>query len=101
MSIRPRQLTRMGEFHLQEAVLDVLCNAYPEGFGLGAAEISRRAGIYREPGVVQMNDAIAHGFLNQLYDQGRVEQADQENGRGGWRLTAKEYERRRDDIELG
>lgn len=101
MSIRPRQLTRMGEFHLQEAVLDVLCNAYPEGFGLGAAEISRRAGIYREPGIVNMNDAIVTGFLNQLYDQRRVEQADQENGRGGWRLTESEYERRRDDIELG
>ena len=101
MSIRPRQLSWIGEFHLQEALLDVLCDAYPEGFGVGAAEISRRAGIYRDPGVMNMNDAIVHGLLNQLYDQGKVERVDQENGRGGWRLTEKEHERRRDDIELG
>ena len=101
MSIRPKQLTRIGEFHLQEAVLDVLCNAHPEGFGLGAADISRRAGIYRDAGVVHMNDAIVTGFLNQLYEQGRVEQTPQQGGRGGWRLTDKEYERRRDDIGLG
>ena len=97
--IRPKQLTCIGEFHLQEAVLDVLCDNQPEGWGLGAAEISRRAGIYRESDVIQMNDAIASGLLNQLHEQGRVEQHDQENGRGGWRLTEREYERRRDDIE--
>ena len=101
MSIRPRQLSRIGEFHLQEALLDVLCDAYPEGFGVGAAEISRRAGIYREPGVMNMNDAIVHGLLNQLNDQGKVERAGQENGRGGWKLTEEEYERRCDDIEIG
>ena len=99
--IRPKQLSRIGEFHLQEAVLDVLCEAHPEGFGVGAAEISRRTGIYRDAGVVNMNDAIVTGLLNQLYEQGRVQQAEQENRRGGWRLTEREYERRRDDIELG
>lgn len=100
MSIRPKQLSRIGEFHLQEAVLDVLCNAHPEGYGIGAADISRRAGIYRDPGVMNMNDAIIHGLLNQLHEQGKVERAHQQGGRGGWRLTDKEYERRRDDIEL-
>ncbi len=101
MSIRPKQLSRIGEFHLQEAVLDVLCNAHPEGYGVGAADIGRRAGIYRDPGVMNMNDAIVHGLLNQLHEQGKVERAPQQGGRGGWRLTDKEYERRRDDIELG
>lgn len=48
MSIRPRQLARIGEFHLIEAVLDVLCEAYPNGYGIGAAEISKRTGIFRE-----------------------------------------------------
>ena len=101
MSIRPKQLSRIGEFHLQEAVLDVLCDAHPEGFGIGAAEISRRTGIYRDPGIVHMNDAIVTGLLNQLHEEGKVEQAVQANGRGGWRLTEREYERRRDDIEVG
>lgn len=100
MSIRPKQLSRIGEFHLQEALLDVLCDAYPEDSGVGAAEISRRAGIYRDPGVMNMNDAIVHGLLNQLYDQGKVERAPQAGGRGGWKLTEREYERRRDDIAL-
>lgn len=98
--IRPRQLARIGEFHLHEAVLDVLCAAHPEGWGIGAAEIGRRAGIYRATGVIQLNDAIVSGLLNDLYEQGRVEQAEQENGRGGWRLTAREYDRRRDDIDM-
>ena len=105
MSIRPKQLSRIGEFHLQEALLDVLCDAYPKGFGVGAAEISRRAGIYREPGIMNMNDAIVHGLLNLLYDEGKVERAPQappptgSEPRGGWKLTEKEYNRRRDDIE--
>lgn len=101
MSIRPKQLTRIGEFHLQEALLDVLCDAYPEGYGLGAAEISRRTGIYRERGpAMNMNDAIVHGLLNQAHHQGKVERRAQPNDKGGWILTTEEYERRRDDIEL-
>ena len=100
MSIRPKQLARIGEFYLQEAILDVLCNAHPEGFGLGPAEIGRRAGVYREAGVIHMNDAIVAGFLNQLHEQKRVEQARQQNGLRGWRLTDREYDRCRDDIDL-
>lgn len=100
MSIHPRQHTRIGEFHLQEAILGVLYSAYSEGYGLGPADICDRAGIYRKAGVAGMNAAIATGFLNQLYEQGKVERALQENNRGGWRLTASEYDRRRDDSEL-
>ena len=93
MTIRPKQLARIGEFHLEEAVLDVLCESHPEGYGLGAAEISRRAGIYRRSGVVQMNDAIVTGILNQLHDHGKV-------NRGGWALSDSEYDRRREDIRF-
>lgn len=98
MSIRAKQLTRKGEPYLQEAILDVLYNAYPEGKVLGPAEICRQAGIYRKAGVAGMNAAIATGFLNQLHEQGKVERVPQENNRGGWRLTASEYARRRDGI---
>ena len=101
MSIRPRQLARMGEFYLQEAILDVLCDACPEGFGIGPAEIGQRASIYRGPKDKNMNDAIVQGLLYQLRDMGKVLQAEQANRRGGWRLAESEYERRREDIELG
>lgn len=100
MSIRPKQLSRFGEFHLQEAVLDVLCEAYPEDSGVNAAEISRRAGIYRSTGAAGMNDAIVHGILNQLEEQGKVERVNPAIRGSGWRLTDAEYERRRDDIEI-
>ena len=37
MSIRPKQMARIGEFHIQEAILDILLNAYQDGCGVGAA----------------------------------------------------------------
>ena len=99
MSIRPRQMSRMGTFYLQEAVLDILYEHYVEGYGLGPAEISRRAGIYRERGVADvLNDAIVWGLLNSLHEEGKVERIEQETGRGGWRLTEREFNRRRDDV---
>ena len=99
MSIRPRQLSRMGTFYLQEAVLDILYEHYPEGYGIGAADISRRAGIYRDRGPSDiMNDAIVTGVLNSLHEQGKVGRIEQEGGRGGWRLTESEYNQRRDDV---
>lgn len=99
MIIRPRQLSRMGMFYLQEAVLDVLYEHYNEGYGIGAAEISRRAGIYRERGVADvLNDAIVWGLLNSLHDEGKVERIEQESGRGGWRLTEAEFNQRRDGV---
>ena len=99
MSIRPRQLSRMGMFYLQEAVLDILCEHYLEGYGLGPADISRRAGIYRERGIADvLNDAIVWGLLNSLHEQNKVERFEQSGGRGGWRLTEAEYNRRKDDV---
>ncbi len=82
---------------LHEAVLDILFEHYPERCGLGAADISKRAGIYREPGVVHINDAIVTGCLSELHEQGKVVQKAQKNGRGGWRLSEKEYARRKGD----
>lgn len=95
MSIRPKQLARMGEFHLEEAILDVLLNMYPEETSIGNAELSRRAGIFRETGVSGMNDAIVVGMCNKLEAQGKLEKVPK-----GWKLSKAEYERRRDDIEL-
>ena len=97
--IRPKQYARMGMFHLEEAVLDVLLEAKLNGKCIGPAEISRRAGIFRERGIANiMNDAIATGILVKLHDEGRVERCPQTTAnRGGWELTAKEFSLRRDD----
>lgn len=99
MSIRPKQLSRIGEFHLEEAVMDVLCHSHPTP--LGAADIGRRAGIHRDAGVAGMNDAIVHGILNKLATQKRVERVervDPSKRGGGWRLSVHEYGKRREDI---
>ena len=100
--IRPKQLARSGEFHLEEAILDVLLEARHENECLGAAEISRRAGIFRERGIENiMNDAIATGMLVKLRDQGKVQRCEQPSKRGGWELTDSEFASRRDDVTLG
>lgn len=103
--IRPKQLARLGEFHLEEAILDVLLEAAHEEECIGAAEISRRAGIFRDGGggggnVAAMNDAIATGMLIKLFNAGKVERCQQSPGRGGWKLTEAEFNRRRDDVRL-
>ncbi|MCY4290124.1 MAG: hypothetical protein OXC63_16250 [Aestuariivita sp.] len=96
--IRPKQLARLGEFHLEEAILDVLLEARHEDHCLGPAEISKRAGVYRERGAHNiMNDAIVQGMLNKLSDQNRVKRCEQLNNRGGWQLTDREFQHRRDD----
>ena len=98
--VRPKQLSRMGQFYLEEAVLDVLLEAKHEGECIGAAEISRKAGIYRERGVIDaMNDAIVTGLLVKLHSENRVEQCIQSRAnRGGWQLTDNEFASRRDDV---
>lgn len=93
MTIRPKQFARIGECHLEKAVLDVLLEAkYKEELGLGPANISRRAGVYR--GRTSMRDAITAGILFKLEEKGKVERL----RRGVWRLSDKEFNKRRDDI---
>lgn len=98
--IRPKQHARMGMFHLEEAILDILLEAKHEGECIGAAEIGRKAGIYREAGTAQMNDAITTGVLNKLADENRVSRCQQTHypSRGGWELTDHEFALRRDDV---
>ena len=103
MSVRPKQHARMGMFYLEEAVLDVLLESKHEGDCIGAAEISRRAGIFRDRGVVDiMNDAIVHGILVKLHAEERVSRCTQSaTNRGGWELTNSEFNMRRDDVSHG
>ena len=78
--IRPKQHARIGEFHLEEAVLDVLLEAKHEGACIGGAEIGRRAGIYGDRGKSDtMNDAIVTGLLVKLQERERVQHCPQQN----------------------
>ena len=98
--IRPKQLSRLGEFHLEEAVLDVLLEAAHESKCMGAAAISKRAGIFRNKVKdIGMNDAIVTGVLIKLYKENKVVRCKQNSGDGGWALSDEEFARRRDDIE--
>ena len=67
---------------------------------MGAALIDKNAGIHRESGVAQLNDAIATGVLNKLADERRVERCPQTiyPNRGGWELRDAEFNLRRDDV---
>ena len=99
MNIRPKQLSRIGQFYLEEAILDILLEAKHENDCIGAAEISRRSGIFHDRGKLDiMNDAIVTGFLVKLSDENKVLRCEQESGRGGWELTDTEFQSRRDDV---
>ena len=99
IGLRPKQHARMGMFHLEEAILDVLLEAKHEGRCIGAAEISKRSGIFRERGKTDiMNDAIATGILVKLHEENRVARCKQhESKRGEWEMLPPEFELRRDD----
>ena len=94
--LSPKHNAWLGIMHLQEAVLGVLAAIYPSVKCIGAEEISRRAGIFRGRGEVNIiNDAITHGVLVLLAIHGKVERGKQDgNNRGGWQLTEEEYEAR-------
>ena len=78
--------------------MDVLLEVRHPDHCLGATEISRRGGIYREKGTHDIiNDAIVQGILNKLSDQNKVEQCVQAKNKGGWQLTDIEFQCRRND----
>lgn len=89
MSIRAQHLSRIGESHLQEAVLDILFHSYKEG-GLWPDEISKRAGIYRGTIHGGNQNHIVAGLLRPLEKQGKVESAKKQTVLRTWRLTESE-----------
>ena len=99
--VRPKQHARIGIFHLEESILDVLLEQKHEGICIGPAQISRLAGIYRDRGDADsMNHAITAGMMVKLHSKGRVERCQQINGRGGWKLSDDEFNSRREDLKL-
>ena len=101
--IRPKQFGRMGEFYLEEAILDVLLEAKHENECLGAAAIGVKAGIFRESGGAipgapsAFNDAIVTGMLIKLLKNRKVRRCTLPNNRQGYELTDEEFQTRRDD----
>ena len=83
----PKQMGRLGLFHIEEAILEVLSEE-PEGFA--PSRISRHIGItgYSDPGM-SLRYAIVHGALVQLKRKGLVERVLLENGENTsrWKLT--------------
>ena len=81
-----RQLARIGEFYIQEAILTAL-EEYPNGRGLG--EIANALALPD-----QAYNAVVTGQLHRLRDMDRVEQP--RGSHTNWCLTASERERRLD-----
>ena len=86
--LRPKQLARIGIFHLEEAVVDVLFESGP----LGATAISNRLGVFHGEGYYGY---LVFNVLQKLETEGHVGRC--RPVRGGWKLTEKEIEQRRDD----
>ena len=86
--LTPREHALAGMKHLEKAVLGVLREeANQNGECIGAAEISKRAGIYRDRGTENIiNDAISTGLLVKLASEGQVKRCTQRNNQGGWEL---------------
>ena len=94
--MKPKEFAKMGEFYLEKAILDVLLDMKYRNQCIGAAEISRKSGIYREPGEIGLNDAIVSGMLNKLYDEQKVNRCPL-GEKKGWELTDEEFSKRKDD----
>lgn len=94
----PKQLTRIGIFYLEEAVLDVLFEVMErenDSF-LRAVDIGRNLRTHEE---WRESGWLHTSILYKLKEDGRVEVRRSGTGAGqitGWRLTNAEYAKRRD-----
>ena len=93
MTVRARHLARLGQAHLEEAILDVLYGAHNPGPGLYPSEISEKAGISPSSITNRGSNDIVKGFLGKLEDEGKVQS--HWNGFRRWRLTDSQYKKRR------
>lgn len=95
ISLRPHQLTRIGELYLEEAVLDVLFEAQCSNEVLKPPDISRRTGIFSEGehAAPHKSHAIVWGLLHKLVKHNRVVRTDPITAT--FALTDDEYANRR------
>ena len=93
--MRPKQMARIGVFHLTEAVMDVLAQQQKDG-GATPAEIGQALGLHQGE---NPNDGYVWNALRELEEQAKVYRiSKKDGGRGEWYLTDKTYEQRRDDV---
>lgn len=86
-----KQLTRIGLFHIEEAILDTLFQAGDEY--VHAADIARTLGLKSW----DESDWIVAVLLYKLDEDRRVEaRRDMRGRRTGWKLTTRERNRRAD-----
>lgn len=101
-AMKPKKHARIGMFHLEEAVLDVLFAAKNKGECIGVAEISKRSGIYRslENENSALNDSIVRGLLIKLSSEDRIEACKQANNQRGWQISEREFLYRNDETDI-
>ena len=85
--LSPREHARVGEYHLEKAVIGVLFETRSEGKCVGATEIGWRAGIFCEAGPGCFGNAIVAGVLCKMHAQGRIRRCKQSSARNGWELA--------------
>ena len=87
-----KQLTRIGVFHIEEAILETLFQSEDEY--VRAAEIARKCGISQS---WNASGWIIAAILHKLEEDERVEVRRGASGRrSGWKLTPHEKNRRAD-----
>ena len=93
----PKQHAVIGLRHLENAVLDILVEAWNEEKPLGLWEIGKRTGIacetdlrtFQAEGGFGGSRGIVWGILTQLARENRVQER-----KGRWELTEAEFNRR-------
>ncbi len=90
----PKQLTRIGIFYLEEAILDVLSEARHQGRDfISKADIEREVGIYQR---WENSQFLCASILNKLEGDARIKTRQSETGRTrtGWQIEETEYNQR-------
>lgn len=90
----PKQQARLGLFHIEEAILEVLFQANDEY--TPAADIARKIGITQS---YDQYSWIVAPILNKLAEDGRVEPRIVGTQKRGWKLSERERNRRAVDDE--
>ena len=98
----PKEKARLGEFWLEEAILDVLAEARTNNELIGTTEIARRSGTFREDGharpskdwKIELKTDIVWAILNKLAKQKRAFRTSRE--KATYEITNQEYKARKD-----
>ena len=91
MNMDPKQLTRIGIFYLEEAILEVLLET--KDVYVKQVDIIKKIGVHE-----RWKDSgwLVAGILNKLEAENRLHAKRSQTGRAqGWQLTDTEYNKRK------